>query len=103
MPLGRINVAATGAWMVCSGGYLRSLGESVPAGAGAVARPRPAVDGPGSSIRGARDAGVSGICARAVAATRRILRKVFIADLRFCAPAAWAAAERSEEHTSELQ
>src|ERR1019366_2152810 len=51
MPLGRINVAATGAWMVCSGGDLRSLGESVPAGAGGGGRPRPAGGGPGSPLR----------------------------------------------------
>src|ERR1035437_1789151 len=113
MPLGSVKVVAFGAWMAPSGGYLRPLGEGAPlgaAGAGAVPRPRPAVagapgawvpprpavGGAGFSVLGAPGAGMPPPCARAATAKRRMPRmrsKVFIADLRFCAPAAWAAAE----------
>src|SRR5258708_40362020 len=96
MPFGSVNVAAWGAWMVRSGEYLRSLGEGepAPAGAAAAARPRAAAGcaaaAPGDCVPPRPDPGMPPTCARAAAARRRMLTKIFIADLRSCAPAVGA-------------
>src|ERR1035441_1168951 len=98
MPLGSVNVAALGAWMERRGGYFRSLGENAPlaaAGEGAVTRLRPAVGGVGVAVFGGLDPNTP--CARATVATRRMPRmprRVLIADLQSCVPAAWVAGHR---------
>src|SRR5260370_8041338 len=96
MPFGSVNVAALGAWMVRSGEYLRSLGEGepAPAGAAAAARPRAAAGGaaaaPGDCVPPRPAPGMPPTSPRPAAATRRMLTKIFIVDLRSCAPAVWA-------------
>src|ERR1035438_5102336 len=94
MPLGSVKTANSGAWMARSGGYLRSLGDPAPPPEAVVPPlPRPAADGAGGAAAGfPADPGMAPVCALAAAATRRTESRVFIADLRACAPPPWPPA-----------